>query len=34
VVSQALGVLAGALDKLADLDPFRSPMARVARSPT
>jgi hypothetical protein len=32
VVSQALGVAGGALDKLADLDPFRSFFDRAAPS--
>jgi thymidine phosphorylase len=29
VASQALGGTGGAVDKLADLDPFRSPLDRV-----
>jgi hypothetical protein len=32
VMSQALGGPGGALNKLADLDPIRSPFDRVARS--
>jgi hypothetical protein len=32
VVSQELGGAGGALDELADLDPFCSPFDRVARS--
>jgi thymidine phosphorylase len=32
VASQALGGTGGAVDKLADLDPFRSPLDRVVRS--